>query len=382
MIVAPFFVAKRSGALRLILDCRPGNRRVRESPCVRLGGPADVARLLHIRGDGDPHVAVGDVKGYFHCCGLPPGLSPYFFLSVTGVGLLQAGIRSVEGVVVLPGDKTFSQSRVVLMGWTWACYFAQSATTSLFTASQALGVTVFSRLVSALLVWSVLPTMSALITSACLARVSRRPIGSPVKFLTASRASVFTCTSVLLLAKGDGRRLLRLSTARAWTVQADGKGCGRPVDPRGRPGAARGRGGDELPGAVERPEPRARPSSASTPDSGVCHPETAPPGRPAGHGAGREHAAVGSPCRAEAAEGSEEGSSDWRRYSGSEGAEWRPDCAQGAHLSHPVRRGYSRRLDKFWEFGRSHGLSLANLIFFSTTRCAISPTCSSWTACR
>ncbi|CAK0810777.1 unnamed protein product, partial [Prorocentrum cordatum] len=36
--------------------------RMRESPYVRLGGPADVARLLHSRGDGDPHVALGDVK--------------------------------------------------------------------------------------------------------------------------------------------------------------------------------------------------------------------------------------------------------------------------------------------------------------------------------
>ncbi|CAK0905525.1 unnamed protein product, partial [Prorocentrum cordatum] len=75
--------------------------RMRESPYVRLGGPADVARLLHSRGDGDPYVALGDVKDYFHCCGLPPG------------------------------DSIFPQSRVVPMGWSWACYFAQSATTSL-----------------------------------------------------------------------------------------------------------------------------------------------------------------------------------------------------------------------------------------------------------
>ncbi|CAK0838288.1 unnamed protein product [Prorocentrum cordatum] len=131
-IVTPFFVRKKAGTLRLILDCRPSNRRMRESPYVRLGGPADVARLLHSRSDGDPYVALGDVKDYFHCCGLPPGLSPYLSLPpASGLRLLQAGIHNVEGVPVLPGDRIFPQSRVVPMGWSWACYFAQSATTSL-----------------------------------------------------------------------------------------------------------------------------------------------------------------------------------------------------------------------------------------------------------
>ncbi|CAK0885022.1 unnamed protein product [Prorocentrum cordatum] len=132
VIVTPFFVKKKAGTLRLILDCRPSNRRMRESPYVRLGGPADVARLWHSRSDGDPYVALGDVKDYFHCCGLPPGLSPYFSLPpVSGLRLLQAGIHNVEGIPVLPGDSIFPQSRVVPMGWSWACYFAQSATTSL-----------------------------------------------------------------------------------------------------------------------------------------------------------------------------------------------------------------------------------------------------------
>ena len=65
VIVTPFFVEKKIGALRPILDCRRSNRRMRESPYVRLGGPADVARLLHTRGVGDPCVALGDVKDYF-----------------------------------------------------------------------------------------------------------------------------------------------------------------------------------------------------------------------------------------------------------------------------------------------------------------------------
>ncbi|CAK0829132.1 unnamed protein product, partial [Prorocentrum cordatum] len=34
---------------------------------------------------------------------------------------------------------------------------------------------------------------------------------------------------------------------------------------------------------------------------------------------------------------------------------------ENSHPSAPVRRDYCRRLDKFWEFGRSQGLSLANL---------------------
>ena len=95
VIVTPVFVKKKTGGLRLILGCRPSNRRMRESPYVRLGRPADVARLWHTRGDGDPYVALGDVKDYFHCCGLPPVLSPYFFMPpVAGVRLLQAGIQT------------------------------------------------------------------------------------------------------------------------------------------------------------------------------------------------------------------------------------------------------------------------------------------------
>ena len=42
---------------------------------------------------------------------------------------------------------------------------------------------------------------------------------------------------------------------------------------------------------------------------------------------------------------------------------------ESSHPSHPVRRDYSRRLDKFWEFGRSQGLSLANLKVFDDALC-------------
>ena len=44
VVVTPL-VVKKTGGLRLTLDCRPSNRMMRESPYVRLGGPADVARL-------------------------------------------------------------------------------------------------------------------------------------------------------------------------------------------------------------------------------------------------------------------------------------------------------------------------------------------------
>ena len=56
---------------------------------------------LDIRGDGDPYAALGDVKDYFHCCGLPTGLSPYVSLPpATGARLLQAGILNIEGTPV------------------------------------------------------------------------------------------------------------------------------------------------------------------------------------------------------------------------------------------------------------------------------------------
>ena len=77
MTVTPFFVYKKTGNLRLILDCRPANRVFREAPYVRLGTAGEWANL-RLPEDENLFVASGDIKDYFYACGIPECLGEYF----------------------------------------------------------------------------------------------------------------------------------------------------------------------------------------------------------------------------------------------------------------------------------------------------------------
>eukprot|EP00972_Heterocapsa_arctica_P115654 16448981-Heterocapsa_arctica.AAC.1 len=77
--VSVFCVAKKSGKLRLVVDCRAANRCFRECPHVPMGSGAAWGELL-LEESSDFFVGLSDIKDYFYECAIPPDLSEYFSL--------------------------------------------------------------------------------------------------------------------------------------------------------------------------------------------------------------------------------------------------------------------------------------------------------------
>ncbi|CAK0899853.1 unnamed protein product, partial [Prorocentrum cordatum] len=86
-LATPSFVAKKSGAQRLVWGARVPNRRFRAPPSLSMGASAAYGRL-HLPGDRDDagvdttrlYSAQVDVRNYFYALGLPTEIGLYFSL--------------------------------------------------------------------------------------------------------------------------------------------------------------------------------------------------------------------------------------------------------------------------------------------------------------
>ena len=124
-LITPFFVTKKSGKLRLVLDCRGVNQRFREPPSIALAAGSSWSQLEIPLGE-DLFIAQSDIKDYFYSLRLPHELQPFFCLPAIPVQAIHAwGVEnkdwtgaSVEGLV-------FPAFRVIPMGWSWAMWWAQ-----------------------------------------------------------------------------------------------------------------------------------------------------------------------------------------------------------------------------------------------------------------
>lgn len=76
-LVTPFCVAKKSGRLRLILDCRDTNLRFKPPPPMAAGTGAAWSQIRIPQGQ-QLFVAQSDIKDYFYSLQLPPELRPMF----------------------------------------------------------------------------------------------------------------------------------------------------------------------------------------------------------------------------------------------------------------------------------------------------------------
>ena len=120
--ITPFFVTKKDGRLRLVLDCRSANQFFLPPPDIAMAAGYSFGQLT-IDDDQEMFVAQSDIKDYFYSIGLPSYLSAYFCLPAIRPGLLSGRIpelrRWASDAVVYP------QMKVVPMGWSWAMFFAQ-----------------------------------------------------------------------------------------------------------------------------------------------------------------------------------------------------------------------------------------------------------------
>ncbi|CAK0905964.1 unnamed protein product, partial [Prorocentrum cordatum] len=120
--VGLFFVHKKNGDLRMILDGRYSSLRFAEADKVEL---ASGGAFSQIAVDGDDPIAVAgvDIADAFYNIMLPPWLQKYF-----GLPPVRAGDFSLshvgEGIPVLPSQKVVPCFRCPPMGWSvslWIC---------------------------------------------------------------------------------------------------------------------------------------------------------------------------------------------------------------------------------------------------------------------
>ena len=75
--VTPFFVAKKSGKLRLVLDCRSANAHFKPPPDVAIPAGYSFSQI-ELGPRDEMYIAQTDIRDYFYAIGLPVYLR--FFL--------------------------------------------------------------------------------------------------------------------------------------------------------------------------------------------------------------------------------------------------------------------------------------------------------------
>ena len=130
-----FFVAKKDGKLRLVIDCRRSNQHFRTPPCTRLFSGAGFTEVCADKG-AELYFAGVDVKCAFYQHAIPSWLSELFCLD--GIKAGELGISSVDGQPVEPNRTIYPQLAVVPMGWSWALALVQAAHENLLDESVLL----------------------------------------------------------------------------------------------------------------------------------------------------------------------------------------------------------------------------------------------------
>lgn len=122
-IVTPFFVIKKSGRLRMVLDCRASNAFFKDPPDIALPAGYSFSQL-EIPDGQSMFIAQTDIRDYFYSIGMPVSLRPYFALPQLDLKKILPDhplclSHSGDSLLVFPAMK------VVPMGWNWAMFIAQ-----------------------------------------------------------------------------------------------------------------------------------------------------------------------------------------------------------------------------------------------------------------
>ena len=120
--VGLFFVRKKSGKLRLILDTRGANNYFVKPRPSRLPTPAAWCSIEVGQGN-TLFTAAGDVADAFHRMELPPHLRRFFRLPALKCRFLD---KSMWPAGCRPEDFVTPEYATLPMGWNWSLYFCQS----------------------------------------------------------------------------------------------------------------------------------------------------------------------------------------------------------------------------------------------------------------
>ena len=121
-LIAPFFVKKENGKLRLVLDCRGVNRRFHAPPPMALSAGSTWSQISLPEGQ-HLSIAQSDIKDYFYSLELPTELKDFFCLPAIPVHCLQEWkVDSSSSLCGDDGGWIYPRLRAVPMGWNWAMW--------------------------------------------------------------------------------------------------------------------------------------------------------------------------------------------------------------------------------------------------------------------
>ncbi|CAK0855196.1 unnamed protein product, partial [Prorocentrum cordatum] len=128
-------------ALRLVFDQRRSNLRWQRPPWFAMGG-VNATPHLYVSEEmkypaAEMKFGTGDLPDFYYMLDLGEDLAPYFVLPTVKASEL---VASLPDDVVLTGQGEYLGIRVALMGFSWACWMAQTTMEDLFNGGPQLGL--------------------------------------------------------------------------------------------------------------------------------------------------------------------------------------------------------------------------------------------------
>ena len=133
--VTVFFVFKKSGQLRMIVDARVVNKRFKRAPTVNMTTP-EVLSSLECAPDDVVFSSTIDVKDCFHRLKLSCQMSDYFCMP--GGTAKQFGVTHVNGEPVDPSTYIWPACQCLPMGFSWSVYFAQNVAVEMVARAEVM----------------------------------------------------------------------------------------------------------------------------------------------------------------------------------------------------------------------------------------------------
>ena len=120
--VEVFFVGKKDGRLRMVVDCRLSNTHFKPPDKVTLC-TAEALSRIEIEQGTELVVCTADLKDAFYHFSLPEELRPYFGMRSLLAGEL--GLLEINGVAVTPTTRVHPRLKVLPMWWSHALWWCQ-----------------------------------------------------------------------------------------------------------------------------------------------------------------------------------------------------------------------------------------------------------------
>ncbi|CAK0801682.1 unnamed protein product [Prorocentrum cordatum] len=122
--VGVFFVKKKSGRLRLIVDARAVNQALKRPPTIHMASTAALVNM-EVEDGAQLEFSIQDIADCFYQFRVPDYMVPWF--GMRPLRARQLGVKVVDGLAVSEGSWVYPCLRVLPMGFAWAMRWTKQA---------------------------------------------------------------------------------------------------------------------------------------------------------------------------------------------------------------------------------------------------------------